>query len=166
MMFSAIFMPIWVTAVLIPLLIAATNLAAQFYFKLVPNTEDQKRHLKTAGAWALDIIGFAIQGYGLYLIAQRKQAVTPGYVLTVAACACATTLGIVSFAYRRLEGPRQMRSMHVLMNVFDDHFTLIKGQSEILAEHTRILERIVYPDLSPETVSAMQSTLDTSGERD
>ena len=43
-------MPIWVT-VLVALTTLRANIAIQFYFKFVPDVEEQKHHLRSLGAW-------------------------------------------------------------------------------------------------------------------
>jgi hypothetical protein len=148
-------MSIWVTAILIPLGIAATNLVAQFYFRFVPNIEDQKHHLISAGWWALDILMFAIQGYSLYSITQRKEQVTPDYVLLVASFACAFTFCVVLFAFRRFNHFVH----HHYMDFFERHLAIIE-------RHDRVLILLASdPNVSSETVADINALITKRRER-
>jgi hypothetical protein len=54
-------MPNWVpTVVAVVALVVSVTL--QFYFKWVPDAKDQKRQLKQAGWWSLDVLTLVAQG--------------------------------------------------------------------------------------------------------
>ena len=84
-----------------PIFILTANLAAQFYFKWVPDINDQKRHLRTGGWWALDIVSVGSLFGILYNLAGTEGPVTHGFVVAVAVTASLCVLSIVVIGIRR-----------------------------------------------------------------
>lgn len=76
-------MPTWVTGILVPFIIASVTIAAQFYFKWVPNVEEQKRHVRMATSWLADILLVLASIWWLWRFTKHQGPVTPGFVVEV-----------------------------------------------------------------------------------
>ncbi len=83
------------------IIVALISLAAQFYFRWVPDVEEQKRHVKRAFGWCLDFSVFSLLVLNFVLEASRKGPVTPFFVVEVAVNVGIATLYLVLFFYRR-----------------------------------------------------------------
>ena len=69
-------MPTWVPPAICSFAIFAASVAVQFYRGFVPDIEEQKRHLKSAGMWALDVFALALQGICICILVGRDGPVT------------------------------------------------------------------------------------------
>ena len=157
-------MPAWVPAVAVPFVIAFTSLAAQFYFKWVPDVEEQKRHLRQARTWAADILGLALQAASLYALLQGKGPVTRGFVVGAALTVSCSFVCVLLIVFRRwfLEGfmERFLHNFERLMDQTGQHISVTGRHIEVTEQHKRALQLIATdPNLSRETVRELRAIL-------
>ncbi len=165
-------MPIWVTAIIIPAVIALANIATLFFFKWVPEVENQKRYLKRAGFWVMGILTVGAQGTVLYFLSQPKGGVvTPRFVVSVALAASGAVFCAILIVYRRwILGGLMESSLDVFGRLIDntsrqsDNFGwLLKFTDRHVAETERHEEALRLlscdPNLSAETVQALRALL-------
>ena len=160
-------MPNWMTAVVVPVAIVLLNLAAQFYFKWVPDVEDQKRHLTRAFWWAADILSFVWMGYWLYAYAHSKQAVTPVFVVVVSFTTASLAFCAIMIFFRRsiLNGLLRQHFDHFgrLLDHEDKNMEIRDLHLKATKQHRDALCTLSNdPNLSPETAQALRAILDTA----
>jgi hypothetical protein len=150
-------MPGWAIAVVVQVVLAVAAIAAQFYFKWVPDVETQKRHMKWAAWWLLDIASVASIVAAAISLVRDQGPITRSFVLgsaLVASVGCFTTLTIV---FRRF----------VLGGLTDKQLKVTGKLVEIVTEQTELDKQFRYalcllandPRLSDETSRAVQKVL-------
>ena len=154
----------WLTA--IGTLIALAALITQFYFKWVPNVEDQKRHVKLTAMWVMDILTVGVQVVAIYLLAQFKGPVTPDLVVRVSIGACCLVLCGALITIRRLVLGYMRESLHDLgrLSGTNGHGAIDFGWMQ---QHVAVTQKIIDaldflakdPNLSAETVQAIRTIL-------
>jgi len=165
-------MSTWVAAVVTPCVLALVNLVALFYFKWVPNVEDQKRHVKHVGAWVLDGLNLSSGAGALYFLMKSKHPVTPVFVVGVALVAGLEVLSLVLFAFRRwiLGGlfRAYLDGLGLVAEMTDRHTDAFDRLQRSADRHIAITERLFEafcvladdPNLSPETTKALRTLMD------
>lgn len=113
----------WITKFFLPFGIFFASLMAQFYLRWVPNVEDQKRHVKNALSWLVDIASVGICVYWLYGIAQEKGPITPVFVVTASLAAANTFLVVVLIGAKRVF----RRQTERILNLFDRQLGVTEG---------------------------------------
>jgi hypothetical protein len=88
----------------VSILIALSALVAQFYFKWVPDPEDQKRHVKRVAAWAWNIFTLGTPVLCLFTLSTHKDPITPGFVVEVALVASGLSLTVAFILFRLVFG--------------------------------------------------------------
>jgi hypothetical protein len=157
-------MPTWITAVTVPLVIALANLFALFYFKWVPNVDEQKRHIKRAAWLALDVLTLAIQVASLWFLATHVHGpVTPMTTVAIALSAgcfffCVIVTIIRRWLLRLIErlidgNENLLDNSDRILNNADRHLTITERQGDAL--------RTIADDpvLSIETARAVRALL-------
>ena len=163
-------MPTWVMSA-IGVVVAICGIAAQFYFRWVPDIEVQKRHVKRAVSWASDILTLAAQVAALYfLVAHVKGPVTPGIVVEIAAYACVIVFCVLLTVIRRGVLALFERHLDTFCRLLDNTDQNLKNTSKHLAitEQHRDALRVIAddPNLSIETARALQRLLGGDGKPD
>jgi len=133
---------------IVSILIALSALVAQFYFKWVPDPEDQKRHVKRVGAWAWNIFTLGSPVACLFTLSMHKDPITPGFVIEVALVASSLSLTAAFIMLRFLIGPGSNSGSGILGLA-----SITKGTVDalcLLAEE---------PSLSAETKDALRRLL-------
>lgn len=157
-------MPTWITGVLVPLTILCATLTANFYFKWVPDVEEQKRHLRAMGGWLIDILALVSSCFWLYGFTQRKAAVTPGFVVEVSlAAVCLCSVVLLVLAERILSSKTCRKIFEVLtghLSVTTQSVDALGTLAMIAERHTQALARIAEDSrLSRATQDALQEIL-------
>jgi hypothetical protein len=140
-------MPSWVISITVPLVILFVNIAAQFYFRWVPNIEDQKRHLKTIGSRFMDVISFVAVAYWLYGLTRRGEPVTPWFVVEVSLAATCLCFVVVMNVVLRLVDltSDHVRRLISLAWMYREALVRIGKDPALSAETVRELEVILNP---------------------
>jgi hypothetical protein len=124
-------MPVWLTAVVVPLVAVSVSLAAQLFFKWVPETKDQKRHLKRVGWWALDIFALSVTAASILSLAHYGGPVTPLFVIGVASSIGALVFNVILCGFRRF----------VLDGLLKKHIELFQLLVEETGQHSKAIKR-------------------------
>jgi hypothetical protein len=154
-------MTVLLTAVSI--LIALAALVAQFFFKWVPNPEDQKRHLKRAGirvGYFLLVCGSVAS---LILLSKDKAPVTAGFVVQVALASCSVSLVVTLVlmqALLRLFGSYSdtlgMDGFLGLTKEIVNCLGLIADDPNLSAETARTLRAVLYGASATQKIKGQQ----------
>lgn len=150
-------MPTWIPAVVVPFVAILTNLAAQFYFKLVPDIKDQKRHLKQTSFWAMDILGICVQVGCVAFFFRSNSPVTPQFVVLAAWSMSCLFFYVAQVGYRRqlLDGILK-RNLERIGKLTD----IDMAQIGLLTQHRRALEMLANDTgVSSETAEAVRDAL-------
>ena len=122
-------MPNWITSVVVPVGILVLTLAAQFYFKWVPNIEDQKRHARAAAGLAADFLCVGGSATWLYALAQRNGPVTPAFVVEVSLSTACVCFVIVIIVIDKFLSGKHVKS---IIEAFNQQLSVLK----VNADHT------------------------------
>ncbi len=146
-------------SVLMTILALAANVGMQFYFKWVPDTKDQKRHVKSALTWLLNITFFALFGVDLYLLSRHKGPVDAGFVLRavmLASLAVFYLIALIALRFTNLLFP-----LHRLSgDLYHDLVGLDKSLIGMIKDLVMAMELLARdPNLSKETTRALHVLL-------
>ncbi len=143
------------------LIIPSIGVAAQIYFNFVPDLNVQKQQLKKAAGWMGDILTFSAQGFGVYLLTQRKGPVTPGFVLQAAFVMSGITFCLILVMFRRLITgilDRHLDNTGKYLGNFGRHLDNTSRHIAITGQLKRAVVALSNdPNLSPDTTQTIQT---------
>jgi hypothetical protein len=142
-------MPSWAITILVSFGTLAVNIGIQFYFKFVPNVEDQRRHLKTTFFVLVDVIVLSVQGYMLYGMAQLKGPVDHRSIVDVSLATGALFMNFALVLFRRWV-PWQYRVFQKYMELHGEHVHITREIVDVL----KILAK--DSNLSDDTMQAIR----------
>jgi uncharacterized membrane protein HdeD (DUF308 family) len=163
-------MPIWVPTA-ISIFFGLASIFTMFYFKWVPDIEDQKRHMKGVGWWLFDLMTLGGQIVSIYMLAQRKGPVTPVFVVGAALIVGGLVLCIILFGFRRwvlfgffrklLDDVRKLIEIEKQQQEQIGRFLgLVERIEGSVWEHGKVLAILANePNLSPEILRAIGTAL-------
>jgi hypothetical protein len=138
---------------IISILIALAALVAQFYFKWVPNPEDQRRHFKRAGVWLWHIFTLGSPVACLITMSRYKAPVTPGFVVGVALVASGLSLTVALVIFRAFfaflsgagsnSGDGIMGLASITRGIIDA-LCLLANEPNLSTETTHALRKLLY----------------------
>lgn len=134
----------------VSILIALAALVAQFYFRWVPNPEDQKRQVKTVfkrlGIWAWHIFTLGCPAACLFVFTQHQGPVTPRFVAEVAFVACGLSLTASLAIIRILLGNSHLGIMGLasVTRQVVDALCLLANDPNLSAETGNALQILLY----------------------
>ena len=131
-------MPLWIPTVAATVGVALVNAFRLFYFKFVPEVNDQKRHLKQAGWWAFDIATIIFPCWSLYAATQAKGPITPTLVTGTAISAVSLAFCLSMVSTRRTVGYVQNKSLDTLGQIINVQGRLV-DMSLVHKEALRLL---------------------------
>lgn len=122
----------WVPTVIAGGIIAAAQMALQFYFKFVPDVRIQKKHLITLGWWVLEAAAAISIGLGLYQILTIKGEVSRGFVIGLALLSGLFSLFVALALLRKLTADVLRPLVEQIGSIINWQSNTVNGQISVL----------------------------------